>query len=41
MNEQLEQGFQIYVVAPLIAESDKLHLKNAETLYKKMALYFG
>ncbi|MBH9989596.1 MULTISPECIES: ATP-dependent DNA helicase RecG [unclassified Lactobacillus] len=36
MREQLEQGFQIYAVTPLISESEDLDLKNAEQLYYKL-----
>ena len=36
MREQLEQGFQIYAVTPLISESEALDLKNAEQLYDKL-----
>ena len=37
MREQLEQGFQIYAVTPLISESEALDLKNAEQLYDKLS----
>ena len=37
MHEQLEQGFQIYAVTPLISESEALDLKNAEQLYDKLS----
>ncbi|MBP2056947.1 ATP-dependent DNA helicase RecG [Lactobacillus colini] len=41
MRQQLEAGFQIYVVTPLISESEKSDLKNAEDLHKKIAEYFS
>ena len=37
MHEQLEQGFQIYAVTPLISESEALDLKNAEQLHDKLS----
>ncbi|WP_304227637.1 ATP-dependent DNA helicase RecG [Lactobacillus kitasatonis] len=37
MHEQLDQGFQIYAVTPLITESETLDLKNAEELHKKLS----
>lgn len=40
MHQQLEQGFQIYIVSPLISESEKLDLKNAEELYQKISYDF-
>ena len=40
MREQLEQGFQIYAVTPLISESEALDLKNAEQLYDKLSRDF-
>ena len=40
MHEQLEQGFQIYAVTPLISESEALDLKNAEQLYDKLSRDF-
>ncbi|UZN41237.1 ATP-dependent DNA helicase RecG [Lactobacillus sp. IBH004] len=40
MHEQLEQGFQIYAVTPLISESEALDLKNAEQLYYKLSRDF-
>ena len=40
MHEQLEQGFQIYAVTPLISESEDLDLKNAEQLYYKLSRDF-
>ena len=40
MREQLEQGFQIYAVTPLISESEDLDLKNAEQLYYKLSRDF-
>ena len=40
MRSQLDKGFQIYVVTPLISESEKSDLKNAEDLQAKIAHYF-
>lgn len=37
MRQQLDQGFQIYAVTPLITESESLDLKNAEELHKKLS----
>lgn len=37
MHQQLDQGFQIYAVTPLISESETLDLKNAEELYHKLS----
>ena len=37
MQEQLNQGFQIYAVTPLITESEMLDLKNAEELHEKLS----
>lgn len=37
MQEQLNQGFQIYAVTPLITESETLDLKNAEELHEKLS----
>ncbi|MDF7672432.1 ATP-dependent DNA helicase RecG [Lactobacillus sp. ESL0701] len=37
MHQQLEQGFQIYAVTPLITESEAVDLKNAEQLYTKLS----
>ncbi|GFZ27242.1 ATP-dependent DNA helicase RecG [Lactobacillus corticis] len=36
MNRQLQAGFQIYAVTPLISESEALDLKSAEVLYEKL-----
>ncbi|MBD5428979.1 ATP-dependent DNA helicase RecG [Lactobacillus sp.] len=41
MHQQLEAGFQIYVVTPLISESEKSDLKNAEDLQQKISQYFS
>ena len=41
MYRELEKGHQIYVIAPLIEESEKVSFENAENLYKKMNLAFG
>lgn len=40
MQNQLDQGFQIYAVTPLISNSEKSDLKNAEELQAKLANYF-
>lgn len=40
MRSQLDKGFQIYVVTPLISESEKSDLKNAEDLQERLAQYF-
>lgn len=36
MNQQLAAGFQIYVVTPLIKESENLDLRNAEEIFAKL-----
>lgn len=41
MLEELKKGHQIYVIAPLIEESDKIDLKNVEDLKEKMERAFG
>ena len=41
MKEQLSQGFQIYVVTPLIEESENIDLKNAKELCLKLQSYFN
>ena len=41
MREQLEQGFQIYVVTPLIQESEQLDVENATDIFEKMSTQFG
>ena len=41
MYEQLKLGHQIYVIAPLIEESDKIQLENVIKLRDKMNLAFG
>lgn len=38
---QIKNGNQIYVIAPLIEESDKIDLENVESLYEKMNKAFG
>lgn len=40
MQNQLKLGFQIYVVTPLITESEKIDLENAEHLHRKMQEFF-
>ncbi|WP_261806858.1 ATP-dependent DNA helicase RecG [Lapidilactobacillus luobeiensis] len=39
--QQLAQGDQAFVIAPLISDSDQVNLKNAEDLYQRLAKYFG
>ena len=41
MLEQLKLNHQIYVIAPLIEESDKIDLENINRLYEKMNRAFG
>lgn len=41
MLEVLKQKHQIYVIAPLIEESDKIDLENVNDLYEKMNKAFG
>ena len=41
MFEQLKMNHQIYVIAPLIEESDKIDLENINELYQKMDKAFG
>jgi len=41
MYEQIKQKHQIYVIAPLIEESDKIDLENVEKLKEKMEAAFG
>lgn len=41
MYKELEKGHQIYVIAPLIEESEKVSFENVEDLYKKMNAAFG
>lgn len=41
MYEELEKGHQIYVIAPLIEESEKIELENVNQLYEKMHKAFG
>ena len=41
MLEQLKLQHQIYVIAPLIEESDKINLENISELYEKMNKAFG
>ena len=36
MKQQLFQGFQIYIVTPLIKESENLDLRNAEEIFAKI-----
>ena len=41
MYEQIKQKYQIYVIAPLIEESDKIDLENIDKLKEKMTSAFG
>lgn len=41
MLEEIKKGHQIYVVAPLVEESDKIDLENVNELYEKMQKAFG
>ena len=41
MNSELSAGHQIYVVAPLIEESDKIDLENVEKIEENMNKAFG
>lgn len=41
IRQQLAAGHQAFVITPLIAESEKLDLQNAQTLYEQMKTYFG
>lgn len=41
IRQQLAAGHQAFVITPLIAESEKLDLQNAQALYKQMKAYFG
>ena len=41
MYEELKQGHQIYVIAPLIEESENSDLTNVNDLKEKMTLAFG
>lgn len=41
MLDELKKDHQIYVVAPLIDESEKMDLENVNTLYDKMNKAFG
>ncbi|WP_056975255.1 ATP-dependent DNA helicase RecG [Lactobacillus floricola] len=40
MLQQLKEKFQIYVVSPLIEDSEQLNLENVEALYQKMLQHF-
>ncbi|KRK08412.1 DNA helicase RecG [Lactobacillus pasteurii DSM 23907 = CRBIP 24.76] len=40
VKEQLQEGFQVYAVTPLISESEVLDLKNAEVLYENLKADF-
>lgn len=41
MKEQIAAGGQVYVISPLIEESESLDLKNAVDLEHELAAYFG
>lgn len=41
MNEQLKLGHQVYVIAPLVEESEKIDLENIKALEEKMNKAFG
>lgn len=41
VDAQLAEGAQVYVVSPLIEQSETLDVKNATELYEKFAKYFG
>ncbi len=41
MLEEVKKGHQIYVVAPLVEESDKIDLENVNELYEKVQKAFG
>ncbi len=41
MYEQIKEKHQIYVIAPLIEESDKIDLENVDKLKEKMQTAFG
>ncbi|MBK8079829.1 MAG: ATP-dependent DNA helicase RecG [Saprospiraceae bacterium] len=40
MHKEIEKGRQIYIVYPLIEESEKLDLKNLEEGYERLLTYF-
>lgn len=41
MYNELRENHQVYVVAPLVSESDKLETENVDSLYDKMNKAFG
>jgi len=41
VTKELSGGAQVYVVTPLISESEKMDLKNAELIYDKFTELFG
>ena len=41
MFEEIKKGHQVYVVAPLVEESEKIDLENVNELYEKMKKAFG
>lgn len=41
VEKELTTGAQVYVVTPLISESEKMDLKNAELIYDKFTELFG
>src|SRR5690606_34217105 len=40
VQKEIDKGRQAYVICPLIEESDKLDLQNAEELHHKLQAYF-
>lgn len=40
MRKELDEGHQIYVITPMIEESDSIDLNNANEVYEKMVRYF-
>lgn len=40
MKEHMQKGEQVYMICPLIEESEVLDMKNAEQIYEQMKLYF-
>ncbi|MEC9484961.1 MAG: ATP-dependent DNA helicase RecG [Candidatus Izemoplasma sp.] len=40
ITEELHEGHQVYVVTPLIVESDALQVKNAQQVYKRLSEIF-
>ena len=40
MNKELQKGHQVYVICPLIEESDKLDVQNAIDVHSSLVHYF-